>query len=137
MRHENHGGERKSLSRYSRLIILGIALVIGLLAGGLVWGLSGTPALFGSFLISFPFAVAIAFLMGRSGDILERKMRVRGFVAIVGRFVAAVAAIGFSLLFLHLTHADYLYLLTAPTTLLAGYLAGILGASEEVRASES
>ncbi len=137
MQHEEHGDRRLSRALILRIIILGLTLAIGLLAGGLVWGLAGTPALFGSFLISYPFTVAIAFLTGWTGDILEKKLRTRGYLALVGRFVAALASIGFSLLFLYLTHSDYLYLLTAPTTILFGYLSGILGAREEVRASES
>lgn len=114
-----------------RIAALAIALAAGAVAGGIVWGLVGTSALFGAYLISFPFAVLECFLLEGTGAILDSRTRVRGVLSILGRILSAAFALGLSFLFLHFTHGDYLYLLASATALFLGYLCGILSAQRE------
>lgn len=120
----------KSVPR--RRLIIGGSLFVGglvllIVAGFIVWALLSDPALLICAAISAFLVLPFPLLMGNMGGIVSQDARQKriGYLSIAGRFILALAAIGFCALYLLLCDKSVWYILVPPGCLTMAYLVSI------------
>ncbi len=97
--------------------------IIGLVIGGVLWAVIGSPDFFTCFCISYALAFPSYFLWNTTGYLLssENRKRVLGVLGIIGRYLLAILAITLCLIYLYFTSKSYYYILIPPTVVLIVY----------------
>lgn len=123
--------EKKAI-QIDKVTLTGMAslFILGVIVGIVLWVTLSSPLFFGTFLISYAFAIPIPILM-RTMKATVGVKNAAAVGSVVGRYVSMLLAVGLSALFVWLMKAqgnDWLWLLVCPTVIALAYGFAILSA---------
>lgn len=119
-------------------LFFGVLTFVGLLVGGILWGVLSDASFLVCFSIALPFSLSDYFLWKTSAQLLgqEKKQKVLGVLGIAGRFACNILSIVLGFVYLSTTRNNLAYAFVAPTmSLLASavYLASVFKRGERDR----